>query len=473
VSFPIGTLNASASPTPKRAGSTATDDALETQRLVHELRVHQIELEVQNEELRRVRAELEQLVAARTAELREALQRAERANASKTHFLATLSHEIRTPLNSISGLTHLLLGDEVTAVQREHLEQIHAASNHLTGVIAGVLDLAKIEAGVLQLEPTDFELATVLRGLQQQVENPARERRLHFRTVVDGVPARLRGDPTRLTQALLNYLGNAIKFTAAGSITLRAFVVDEDDANVEVRFEVEDTGCGIDVREQGRLFRRFVQAGHDVPQRQHGTGLGLSITREFAELMGGTVGVRSTPGVGSTFWLTARFGRARSSMTVAAGASDSACAALRAEHAGARVLLADDDAVSRTVGRLMLAQAGLVADVAVNGAEALRLATQNEYAVILLDVQMPVLDGMAVARALRKLPGTARTPLVALTAQAFEEDRQACLRAGMSEHLTKPVRPERLYEVLLAWLARPPSSVDAGALGRRSAYPLQ
>jgi two-component system sensor histidine kinase/response regulator len=421
-------------------------------RLLHELRVHQLELEMQNDELLRARRELEQAVAARTAELREALSRAERASASKSRFFAMLSHEIRTPMNCISGLTHLLLQDDVSPAQRRQLEQIDAAAQHLVGVVAGVLDMAKIEAGVLQLEPADFELDAVVRGLELQIGDRVRERGLRYVVDVQGVPGHLHGDATRLTQALLNYLGNALKFTESGSIALRAFVIGTDDTHVDVRFEVEDTGCGIDARDQTRLFHSFAQAEQSNSRRQSGAGLGLSITRQLAQLMGGSVGLTSTPGHGSTFWLTARFGHASTRSTPPRNAGLDAVAALRAAHAGARVLLADDDPVSREVARLMLSRAGLLVDVTGDGGDALRMASANDYALILLDVQMPTLDGPTVARALRTVPGRASTPVIALTAQAFSEDRRACIAAGMNEHIAKPIRPERFYDVLAAWL---------------------
>jgi signal transduction histidine kinase/CheY-like chemotaxis protein len=429
-----------------------TTSAADTLRLLHELRVHQLELEVQNEELLRARRELEQTVVVRTAELTEALARAERASASKSQFLAMLSHEIRTPMNCISGLTHLLLDDDVSDAQRRQLEQIDAAARHLVGVVAGVLDMAKIEAGVLQLETADFELGDVVRGLQLQIGDRIRERGLRFVTTTDGVPPRLHGDATRLTQALLNYLGNALKFTESGFIVLRAFVIGDQPDTVDVRFEVEDSGCGIDPRDQNRLFRNFVQADQTNPRRHPGAGLGLAITRQLARLMGGSVGVTSTPGKGSTFWLTARFGKATTASTTNPPRRIDALAEIRAGHAGARVLLADDDAVSRNVGRLMLERAGLVADVAEDGAVALRMAQQNDYAVVLLDMQMPLLDGPGVARALRSTPGRSLTPIIALTAQAFSDDRRACLAAGMNEHLAKPIRPESFYEAILSWL---------------------
>lgn len=439
-------------------------DHADVLRLVHELRVHQLELEMQNEELLRIRRELEQTVSARTAELTEALARAEQASSSKSQFLAMLSHEIRTPMNCISGLAHLLLDEDVTPAQRRTCEQIEAATRHLTGVVAGVLDMAKIEAGVLQLQTADFDLHEVLDGLQLQIDQRLRERGLRYSVILDSVPRRLHGDATRLAQALLNYLGNALKFTESGSITLRAFVIGEGRKFVDVRFEVEDTGCGIEPRDQARLFRNFVQAGHTNQRRDAGTGLGLAITRQFAQLMEGSVGVTSTPGKGSTFWMTARFQKATSTTTTPPQRTD-ALTELRTTHAGARVLLADDDDISRHVGRLMLERAGLVVDVAENGRDALRMAQENDYALVLLDVQMPLLDGPSVARALRATPGRACTPLVALTAQAFHEDRGACLAAGMNEHLTKPIRPESLYDSVLAWLRASPVRPNVEARG--------
>ncbi len=440
------------------------DGERDTARLLHELRVHQIELELQNEELERARRELEQVVALRTAELREALARAERTSESKSQFLATLSHEIRTPMNCISGLTHLLLQDDVSPVQRSQLQKMDTAARHLIEVVSGVLDMARLEAGVFELDEADFALQDVLDSLHAQVGDRARERGLRYVVIVDGVPARLRGDRTRLTQSLLNYLANALKFTEQGAITLRASVVGGDDTTVNLRFEVEDTGCGIDERDQRRLFRDFAQVAPTSARRHRGAGLGLSITRQLAALMGGSVGVRSTPGCGSTFWLTARFARAAS--TIATSDHRDAGAVLRAQHGGARVLLADDDVISREIGQQLLRRVGLVVDVAADGAEALRLARTVPYALLLLDVQMPVLDGPSVTRALRLLPERQTTPVIALTAQAFREDRDACLAAGMTDHVAKPVHADGLYGVVLRCLqgqsaVTTPSSTEA------------
>lgn len=410
------------------------------------------------DELERYQRHLEKLVAERTAELNTARQQADAANAAKSVFLAHMSHEIRTPMNAILGFTHLLSQEPLQPSQLERLNKINGAGQHLLAVINDVLDFSKVESGRMVLEDTDFHLPSVLDSVVAMVSETAQAKGLDIVIDAQPLPAWLKGDPTRLRQSLLNFASNAVKFTEFGSVTIRVRVQEERADSVLLHFEVSDTGMGIAPDKIAVLFQPFEQGNASITRQYGGTGLGLAITRRLAVLMGGEAGVHSTPGQGSTFWFTAWVGHgpgtgsANAQGQVVAAAVQDPAAAVRERHQGAHILVVDDDLFNREIASDLLIGVGMQVETAVDGFDAVSKSQSTQFDLILMDVQMPVLDGLGATRLIRELDTWKHKPILALAANAFLDDRQACLDAGMNDFVAKPVNPQRLYEALLRWL---------------------
>ena len=393
------------------------------------------------------------------SELAQSRDAAEAANRAKSYFLANMSHEIRTPMNGIIGMANIMRHSGVTPQQKEQLNKIDTAAEHLLHIINDVLDISKIEADKLVFEEAPVSVNSLLANVSSILSERARSKGILLLVQPSTFPHGLYGDPMRLQQALLNYASNAIKFTEKGAVTLRVLVLEESADAVLLRFEVEDTGIGIPAETLPQLFNAFEQADNSTTRKYGGTGLGLAITRRLAKLMGGEAGGESKPGLGSIFWFTARLKKNNGHDGVLQpqpNADAEAESILRLRYKGLRILVVDDEQLNREVAKFQLELAELVVDTAEDGAEAIALAQNNAYAAIFMDMQMPNIDGLDATRQIREIDCYRHTPIIAITGNVFAEDKHRCLEAGMNDFLTKPIYPDVLFATLLRWLGQQP-----------------
>jgi PAS domain S-box-containing protein len=406
-------------------------------------------------------------------ELEAALATAREATQLRSRFLANMSHEIRTPMNGVLGMTDFLLATKLTAEQQEFAESIKGSADALMALINDILDLSKIEAGKMRLDRVPFQLGATIAEVASMFALEARLKGLEFVSNIPPDLPRVVGDPGRLRQVLRNLLGNALKFTDRGEIGVRAELLNEATNVVQIRFTVHDTGIGMPTDQQSRLFESFTQGDGSSTRRHGGTGVGLAISKQLVELLGGEIGVASEPGHGSRFWFTASFGKASPAETPAPKpvvvqdriirstpriplAAPAACPQKPVPIAThLRVLLAEDNEINQRITLRLLEKLGVPADAVVNGREAVQALEKRKYDLVLMDCQMPDMDGFEATAIVRSREVGTHTPICALTANAMEGDRERCLAAGMDDYISKPVGLEKLQKAVDRWVHRP------------------
>ncbi|MBT4890708.1 MAG: response regulator, partial [Rhodospirillales bacterium] len=401
--------------------------------------------------------EMETLVDQRTAELKIATEEANKANSAKSNFLARMSHEIRAPMNGVIGMTNLLARTKLTKKQIDYLLKIKISANALLEIINDILDYSKIEAGKLSLEEIVFDLSKVINNVSDIISFNSDEKNLKL--IIDvpsNIPTLILGDPLRIGQILLNLANNAVKFTDQGEVAIRLMLLEQNETRLSIQFDVSDTGIGLTQDQTKNLFVDFSQAENSTSRVFGGSGLGLVICKQLCTMMDGEIWVTSEYSKGSTFSFTANFGVVSDSLTTSPKTKQDRAKQSSERLYGARILLVEDNDINLEIGLEYLSDIKAVVDIARNGSEAIDKALKNTYDAILMDIQMPVMDGMTAVKIIRENESLQTIPIIAMTAQAMVGDREKSLEVGMNDHLTKPLSAKELHATLQNWIKTVP-----------------